>query len=671
MATVTGWSPFGVSLNITATVASVTRTSATSYTVKFNVSWKTYWSGNKTNYGMTATAGDTTVTITPSGTTSSGGSSTLTTTYSISGNGSATKTAIVTFKNFNTYWEDSATKSISLSFTVPAWTSYSVKYNANGGSGAPATQTKWKDQNLKLSTTKPTRTGYTFQGWSDSASGSKKWDAGGTYTWNQSCTLYAVWKVNTYAVKYNANGGSGAPAAQTKTYGTTLKLSSTKPTRTNYNFLGWGTSASATTVSYAAGASYTTNAAINLYAVWELAYIKPRITNVSLDRCLSDGTMSDEGTYGLIKFNWTTDYTVTSAVIKYKMTSDTAWTTATSLVPSGNTTGYLSSVIGGEMDTDHAYDICITVSDSNGSTSEYGTISGAKYPIDIFAKGAGISFGKPAELEGYADFDFVARHRKGEEFDNDISIVGITPDGESMIALIPCTTSGNVALGHGLYKAKRGSTNIYGNNINFYTPDDIGQIVFNGYIGANKDFYANGPIRMLNKGYIYGKTTDGAWRNVFQPLNENNNTTIGYGNYDAKTGSTNFYGHDINFGVSNIATPGTYRPYRRRGDTMTFTIRTSGYVTNSGKDVSFFIPLSVPMVGNPTVTITSGSGFNLRQGSKYTHGSSASVAAFPDSYEATRYMFHGIIVTAVFSDTTNVTNNDAIGIYWNGTITLS
>ena len=86
---------------------------------------------------------------------------------------------------------------------------------------------------LTLSTTVPTRTGYTFKGWATSASAtSATYSAGGSYTANSGATLYAVWQINTYTVSYNANGGSGAPSAQTKTYGVNLTLSSTKPTRT-------------------------------------------------------------------------------------------------------------------------------------------------------------------------------------------------------------------------------------------------------------------------------------------------------------------------------------------------------------------------------------------------------------------------------------------------------
>ena len=282
MATVSKWTPFGVALNITATSGTVTRTSATQYKVAINVSWETYWDGAKTNYGMSASSGGVTKTISSFGTKRSSGSSSFTGTYSISGNGSATKSVTVTFKNYEEDWQgnvtESATKSVSFNVTVPAWTSYTVKYNANGGSGAPSSQTKWKDQTLKLSTTKPTRTGYTFQGWGTSASDtSVDYASGANYTTNADITLYAIWKAITYTISYNANGGSGAPSSQTKTHGKTLTLSSTIPKRTTiedngtiteYYFKGWSTSSTSTSVAYAAGSSYTTNASVTLYAVW-------------------------------------------------------------------------------------------------------------------------------------------------------------------------------------------------------------------------------------------------------------------------------------------------------------------------------------------------------------------------------------------------------------------
>ena len=100
----------------------------------------------------------------------------------------------------------------------------------------------------------------------------------------------------TYTVSYNANGGTGAPASQTKTYGVNLTLSSTVPTRAGYTFKGWAKSSTGA-VAYPAGGTYSDNSAITLYAVWEIAG-NIKIASYSSIRCNSNGTAADEGTYG-------------------------------------------------------------------------------------------------------------------------------------------------------------------------------------------------------------------------------------------------------------------------------------------------------------------------------------------------------------------------------------
>ena len=149
---------------------------------------------------------------------------------------------------------------------------YTIKYNANGGSGAPGNQTKTYDANLTLSNTKPTRTGYTFLGWSTSSSAaSVQYNSGTVYKANAAATLYAVWKINTYDIKYSANGGTNEPGAQTKTYNVNLTLSTSKPSRAGYIFQGWATSSSALTADYQLGNTYTSNNDLNLYAVWVIS----------------------------------------------------------------------------------------------------------------------------------------------------------------------------------------------------------------------------------------------------------------------------------------------------------------------------------------------------------------------------------------------------------------
>lgn len=309
--------------------------------------------------------------------------------------------------------------------TVGKLASHTVSYNANGGSGAPGAQTKWYGSTLTLSSTRPTRTGYTFQGWATSASGGVAYQPGQAYGNDANITLYAVWKANTWAVKYNANGGSGAPADQIKTYGQTLKLSTTKPVRTDYNFKGWATSkanADKGTISYAAGANYTTNAAITLYAVWELAYVRPRITNLTISRCDSAGNISESGTYLRYDFNWATDLTGVYIQCQWKPQT-AAWGSSsqkstTILSNSSSKSGTITKkVVGsGAISTEQSWTARVYIYDSKGtsyatysSDMSIGTIA---YPIDVRKGGKGIAFGKVAETDNLADYNFDVQFRK-------------------------------------------------------------------------------------------------------------------------------------------------------------------------------------------------------------------------------------------------------------------
>lgn len=163
---------------------------------------------------------------------------------------------------------------LSASRTIYAvWTrkTYTVSYSANGGSGAPGSQTKTYGIDLTLSSTQPTRSGYTFEGWAVSSSGGAVYSPGGTYSDNASVTLYAVWSEDEpefYTVSYSANGGAGAPGSQTYEAGYSIVLSSTIPTRAGYAFLGWSKYATATVATYAPGDTYT-GTSTTLYAVWQ------------------------------------------------------------------------------------------------------------------------------------------------------------------------------------------------------------------------------------------------------------------------------------------------------------------------------------------------------------------------------------------------------------------
>ena len=172
----------------------------------------------------------------------------------------------ITDSGFRSIGEVTAT----FTMTIPAKTSYTVSFNANGGSGAPGSQTKWYGETLKLSTTKPTRTGYTFKGWATSSSATTATvQPGANYTANAGQIYYAVWQINTWTMTYKANGGTGADQTQTKTYNVTAAIKAANTfTRSGFDFKRWNTNITDTGTAYDAGASYTANAAATFYAIW-------------------------------------------------------------------------------------------------------------------------------------------------------------------------------------------------------------------------------------------------------------------------------------------------------------------------------------------------------------------------------------------------------------------
>lgn len=379
------------------------------------------------------------------------------------GTSAASKTFTITAYGTSVGGYGSAGGSVSKSgsVSIPALASYTVSYNANGGSGAPSSQTKYYGKTLTLSSTKPTRTGHTFQGWATSSTAtSASYAAGASYTANSGTILYAVWKANTWTVSYNANGGTGAPGSQTKTYGQALTLSTTKPTLTNYNFIGWGTSSTATSASYQPGGSYTDNAAAILYAVWELAYISPKITDVEILRADGSGNDQEDGIYANISFNWQTDAAHETAsvatktiTVDAKAKTDSVFTTIASMTKTGNSgTVELTNLSYGNNTFDQAvsYDIRISVNDTVGSATYTSFLSVAFFTMDFLAGGHGIAFGAPSKQAGFVNAMFPMVFQLPDNVTDNLSIYASRDSGAADATIGAYRTDTDVGVGVGI-----------------------------------------------------------------------------------------------------------------------------------------------------------------------------------------------------------------------------
>ncbi|MBR3172364.1 InlB B-repeat-containing protein [Candidatus Saccharibacteria bacterium] len=155
-----------------------------------------------------------------------------------------------------------------------------LDYDAGEGTGQPDAEACYAltagGCRVDIPDTEPTRDGYEFLGWANSASGTTAdYLAGQSVVMNDAWvkTLHAVWSP-IHTLTYNVNGGQGTYAAQTCYSDTdasqpcSLTIAATEPTRDNYVFLGWATDASATSGGHQAGSSISINSDVELRALW-------------------------------------------------------------------------------------------------------------------------------------------------------------------------------------------------------------------------------------------------------------------------------------------------------------------------------------------------------------------------------------------------------------------
>lgn len=206
---------------------------------------------------------------------------------------------------------------------------------------------------------------------------------------------------------------------------------------------------------------------------------------------------------------------------------------------------------------------------------------------------------------------------------------------------------------------------IVGNGPGEGTSSNALGVTANGHIDVQKNIYIN-----TNGSGIFERDTDGTNRELIA-MDGNNKLSIGYGQYSHGGRETVLQGgNKLTLRLKNPNA--TWRPYMTKGDSFNTTIQVGGYIANSGKDVTFQLPLNNPVIGSPTVTIASVDGLCVRQNNKYLYGSAASTFAKPSSYSCT--LVNGgnhIKITAKMANTTNVENNSACGIYASIKVTFS
>lgn len=169
-------------------------------------------------------------------------------------------------------------------------TEYKITYEPNGGTGSYGdTAVSGTTYTVKTaSASSITRSGYTLSSWNTAADGNgTKYTAGATFTVTSDVTLYAQWTKNStgggsggggggtsttsYTITYDANEGTGSfsEKANSDTTYTVKTLSGTGISRSGYSLDSWNTATDGSGTKYAAGATFTVNSNVTLYAQWK------------------------------------------------------------------------------------------------------------------------------------------------------------------------------------------------------------------------------------------------------------------------------------------------------------------------------------------------------------------------------------------------------------------
>ena len=134
---------------------------------------------------------------------------------------------------------------------------------------------RYKYQIFNLGNYTPTRTDYSFKGWSTNSSATT--GSTSSVTINAAITYYAIWK-QIFTVTWNLQGGNinGDTSNKTESVesGSTVSFTKYTPVKTGYTFNGWATSSAATSGS-TTGNSTAITADTTFYATWKSAILTP------------------------------------------------------------------------------------------------------------------------------------------------------------------------------------------------------------------------------------------------------------------------------------------------------------------------------------------------------------------------------------------------------------
>lgn len=297
----------------------------------------------------------------------------------------------------------------------------------------------------------------TLSGWVRNQSGYMN----GTSSASQTITVPALAH---HYVTFDANGGTGAPGRADKWYGEQVTIPTAKPTRTNYEFLGWSATRDGE-VAYRPGERYwIDDVDVTYYAVWKLLYVPPKFTDGLAIRTssMTSTTPDYSGRYCYASFTYKVDTTVYSSNIAASIVC-TVYADGDSTGTPTQCTGDLNKASGTvnvhfPASINSVYYIKCTLTDTkNGTAIIARSITTGVLPMEVANKGKSVGILSAApksaglNLGGSGNPDFlIAADTVNNRLESMAQIHGSTSStgqGELTLSTQGTDSSGNVARG--------------------------------------------------------------------------------------------------------------------------------------------------------------------------------------------------------------------------------
>lgn len=316
-------------------------------------------------------------------------------------------------------WSSSDSSSVSAGLTVGiqdcGW-GFQISSGIVGHANAGGTQSEvntgfntatgsWSTKNItsasKKFAKKKTAYNVTLSGWVRNQSGYMN----GTSSASQTITIPALAH---HYISFDANGGTGAPSKVDKWYGEDLTIPSVKPTRENYEFLGWSKTKNGT-AQYRPGKTYngTPDADYTLYAVWKLVYVPPKFVDGLAIRTNSITSTTPDylGGYCYASFSYEVDTTIypdniVSSVTCQYYTNES--TTGTSITPTGTlnqANGTVNVHFQASINSNYAVE-CVITDTKNGTSKIIRSIGTGIIPMEVANGGKSVGILSAAPTTG-------------------------------------------------------------------------------------------------------------------------------------------------------------------------------------------------------------------------------------------------------------------------------